>query len=93
MGFIVIGNSLTETNQDLFVFLATILATYFLVDLVKISIAKTLKNRLNPRAIFKTKKIVALVIMGFGLLLLAQGFFPKEKEMIKEKFEQINPLD
>ncbi|MCF1190363.1 LysE family translocator [Mangrovimonas sp. AS39] len=93
LGFIVIGNSLTETNQDLFVFLATILATYFLVDLVKISIAKTLKNRLNPRAIFKTKKIVALVIMGFGLLLLAQGFFPKEKEMIKEKFEQINPLD
>lgn len=93
LGFIVIGNSLTETNQDLFVFLATILATYFLVDLVKISIAKTLKNKLNPRTIFKTKKIVALVIMGFGLLLLAQGFFPKEKEMIKEKFEQINPLD
>ncbi|WP_223032356.1 LysE family translocator [Hanstruepera marina] len=93
LGFIVIGNSLTETSQELWVFLATILAVYFLVDLLKIAAAKTLKNKLTPRRIFKTKKIVALVILGFGILLLIQGFFPKEKEMIKDKLEQINPLD
>lgn len=92
LGFIVIGNSLTETTQDLWVFLGTILAVYFLVDLLKIAAAKTLKNKLTPRRIFKTKKIVALVIMGFGILLLVQGFFPKEKELIKDKLEQINPI-
>lgn len=92
LGFIVIGNSLTETTQELWVFLGTILAVYFLVDLLKIAAAKTLKNKLTPRRIFKTKKIVALVIMGFGVLLLIQGFFPSEKKLIKDKLEQINPI-
>lgn len=92
LGFIVIGNSLTETNQELWVFLATILAVYFLVDILKIIAAKTLKNKLTPRRIFKTKKIVALVILGFGILLLVQAFFPNEKELIKDKLEQINPI-
>jgi len=92
LGFIVIGNSLTETNNGLFVFLATILLVYFLVDLIKITIAKTLKNKLTPRRIYKTKKIVALVILGFGVLLLVQGFFPKEKEMIKDRLEKISPI-
>ncbi|WP_053990680.1 LysE family translocator [Mangrovimonas sp. TPBH4] len=90
LGFIIIGNSLTEGREGLYVFLGTILAVYFIVDLVKIAVAKTLRNKLTPRLIFKTKKIVALVILGFGVLLLLQGFFPKEKELIKDKLEQIN---
>ncbi|MFC5194235.1 MULTISPECIES: LysE family translocator [Bizionia] len=89
LGFIVIGNSLTETEQGLFVFLGTILVVYFIVDLLKILAAKTLKNKLTPRRIFKTKKIVSLVIMGFGILLLLQGFFPKEKERLKHKLDNI----
>lgn len=92
LGFIVIGSSLTENTQELYVFLGTILAVYFLVDLLKMIAAKTLKSKLTPRRIFKTKKIVALVILGFGLLLLVQGFFPKEKALIKDKLEQINPI-
>jgi hypothetical protein len=55
-------------------------------------LAKKLKSRLTPRIIFKTKKIIALVILGFGVLLLVQGFFPKEKELIKEKLEKISPI-
>ncbi|OMP32242.1 MULTISPECIES: LysE family translocator [Mangrovimonas] len=90
LGFIIIGNSLTEGREALYVFLGTILAVYFIVDLIKIVVAKTLRNKLTPRLIFKTKKIVALVILGFGILLLLQGFFPKEKELIKDKLEQIN---
>ncbi|MDO6595835.1 LysE family transporter [Oceanihabitans sp. 2_MG-2023] len=92
LGFIVIGNSLTENTKQLQIFLGTILLVYFLVDLLKIVAAKTLKNKLTPRRIFKTKKIVALVILGFGILLLVQGFFPKEKELIKDKLEQISPI-
>ena len=29
--------------------------------------------------------------VGFGILLLVQGFFPKEKELIKEKIENLSP--
>ena len=92
LGFIIIGNTITDSNQGVYVFLATILATYFLVDLFKIAMAKRLRNKLTPRLIFKTKKIVSLIILGFGVLLLLQGFFPEVKERIEEKTEEINPI-
>ncbi|MGA1226391.1 MAG: LysE family translocator [Tamlana sp.] len=92
VAFIVIANTITSNNDGVIVFLSTILIVYFLVDIIKITVAKKLKSRLTPRIIFKTKKIIALVILGFGVLLLIQGFFPKEKELIKEKLEQISPI-
>lgn len=93
LGFIIIANSFTKTNSGVLVFLATILLTYFVVDIFKILIAKKLKNKLTPRRIFKTKKIIALVILGFGILLLSQAFFPEEKELLKDRLEQINPIN
>lgn len=88
LGFIVIGSSITESKNGVIVFIITMLSVYFLTDLIKIAIAKRLRNRLTPRLIFKTKKIIALVILGFGVLLLVQGFFPKGKEKLKEEIEQ-----
>ena len=85
-------SSLTQSKEGLIVFLSTILIVYFVVDLFKIAVAKKLRNKLTPRRIFKTKKIIALVILGFGVLLLAQGFFPKEKEKLQERIEKISPL-
>jgi len=93
VGFIIIANSFTETKGGVMVFLSTILVTYFIIDIFKILIAKKLKNKLTPRLIFKTKKIIALVILGFGILLLSQAFFPKEKELLKDRLEQINPFE
>ena len=92
LGFIVIGSSLTTSENGVLVFISTMLVVYFIMDLLKIAVAKRLKNHLTPRLIFKTKKIIALVILGFGVLLLVQGFFPEEKELIKDKIEQINPI-
>lgn len=93
VAFIVIANSITSSKDGVLVFLSTILIVYFLVDLVKMVVAKKLKSRITPRIIFKTKKVIALVILGFGVLLLVQGFFPKEKELIKEKLEKISPIN
>lgn len=90
LGFIVIGNSITNTTDQVIIFLATILVTYFLVDLIKMALAKKLKSKLTPRRIFKTKKIISLVILGFGVLLLVQAFFPKEKEIIKQRIEKMS---
>ena len=92
LGFIIIGNSLTDSQDGVIAFLATILIVYFLVDLGKIAVAKTLRSKLTPRRIYKTKKIISLVILGFGILLLVQGIFPKEKELIQDKLEQMNPI-
>ena len=93
LGFIIIGNSLTDNQTGVIIFLSTILVVYFLVDLLKMVAAKTLRSKLTPRLIFKTKKIIALVILGFGVLLLVQGFFPEEKEILTEKIEDINIIN
>lgn len=87
LGFIVIGSSITESEGGVKVFIITMLTTYFVVDLLKIAAAKRLRKRLTPRLIYKTKKIVALVILGFGVLLLVQGFFPDGKERLQEEIE------
>jgi len=93
LGFIVIGTSLTTSENGVIIFISTMLLTYFLTDLVKIALAKRLKNKLTPRRIFKTKKIVALVILGFGVLLLSQGLFPEFYEKSKERIERVKPKD
>ena len=91
LGFIVLGTSLTKSENGVIIFIATMLTTYFLADLVKIAAAKRLKTKLTPRLIFKTKKIIALVILGFGILLLTQGLFPELYKKSKEQIEKVNP--
>lgn len=93
LGFIVIGTSITKSENGVVVFIVTMLVSYLVADLFKIAAAKRLKNKLTPRRIFKTKKIVALVILGFGILLLSQGLFPELYEKGKEQIEKVNPLD
>ena len=93
LGFIIIGSSITSSENGVLLFLTTILVTYFVVDLLKIYAAKTLRNKLTPRRIFKTKKIIAIVILGFGVLLLVQGLFPESYKKNKERIENINPLN
>lgn len=89
LGIIIIANSITSSDNGVKVFLATVLVTYFIVDLIKIALAKTLKNQFTPRRIFKTKKIVSLIILAFGALLIIQGFFPNEKERIRDAIQDI----
>lgn len=93
IGFIILANTLTVSENGVYLFLLSMLVSYFLTDLAKMALAKRLRNKLTPRRIFKTKKIVSLIILGFGILLLTQGFFPESFEKNKDKLEQMNPLD
>lgn len=92
LGFIVIGTSITESKNGVVVFIVTMLISYFLTDLFKIAAAKRLKNKLTPKRIFKTKKIVSIVILCFGVLLLTQGLFPELYEKSKEQIEKVSPI-
>lgn len=93
LGFIVIGTSITTSKNGVTVFIVTMLVSYFLSDLVKIAAAKRLRSKLTPRRIFKTKKIVSLVILVFGIILLSQGLFPELYEKSKEQIEKVNPIN
>jgi threonine/homoserine/homoserine lactone efflux protein len=78
IGTIIMANALTNSENGVFLFLTTVLVTFFLTDLIKITLAKKLKSKMTPRFIFKTKKWVSLLIIGFGVILLVQGIFPAQ---------------
>jgi threonine/homoserine/homoserine lactone efflux protein len=91
LGIIIIfGPKLDMQPERISTFIITILITCMSVDCVKILLAKQLKNKLTALRIFKIKRIISIVLMLFGTGLIAQGFFPEEKEKIKEKIENIS---
>ncbi|MBV1923222.1 MAG: LysE family translocator [Flavobacteriaceae bacterium] len=93
---IIIAQAITTHKNGVVLFLSTVMITLFLTDLLKIFLAKKLKSNLTPRFIIKTKKLVSILIIGFGILLLLQGVFPDriQKGMKKipgtEKLQSIN---
>ena len=44
---------------------------------------------MTPFNIHKIKKGIAVVLMIFGIVLIAQGVFPGKKEMVKNALEKI----
>lgn len=87
MGIIIVfGPKLNMETNRIILFITTIISTYFLIDILKINVAKQLKSKLTPYNIYKIKRVISVVLMIFGSFLIVQGLFPKEKEMIQEKF-------
>ncbi len=94
IGTLIMANALTTSDKGVFWFIVTVLVTYFVTDLLKMLLAKRLKNKMTPRFIFKTKKWISILIIGFGVLLLTQGIFPKGMEAGLEKIPgQMQPLE
>jgi threonine/homoserine/homoserine lactone efflux protein len=90
---IVVGPSVDNDPTRLFVFLGTMLGTYFLVDIGKIVLAKQLKRFLTPRRIFKVKKLLGFILIICGLVLTTKGFLPKDKMDIKKGLENFRDGD
>ncbi len=86
---IVFGPKLDMHPRRIVTFISTILITYLIIDCIKILLAKQLRNRLTHLRIFKIKRIISVVLIVFGIGLIAQGFFPNEKEKIKDAIEDI----
>ena len=84
-----VGPKLEMQTSRMMTFFTTVIITYLLVDCIKILLAKQLKSKMTPSNILKIKKGISIVLMVFGLVLIVQGWFPKEKEMVKQAFERI----
>ena len=94
IGTIIMANALTTSENGVLLFMATVLVTFFLTDLLKISLAKKLKSRLTPRFVFRTKKWISIIIIGFGALLLVEGIFPDEVQKGLERIPSVkNPIE
>jgi threonine/homoserine/homoserine lactone efflux protein len=84
-----VGPKLDMQNSRMITFFTSVIITYLLIDCLKILLAKQLKSKMTPNNILKIKKIISIVLMVFGVALIVQGWFPKEKEMVKNAFERI----
>ncbi|MFE3848383.1 LysE family translocator [Flavobacterium sp. LB3P45] len=84
-----VGPKLEMQTSRMMTFFTTVILSYLFIDCIKILLAKQLKNKLTPTNILKIKKGISIVLMIFGVVLITQGWFPKEKEMVKNAFEKI----
>ena len=85
-----VGPKLEMENSRMLTFFTTVILSYLLVDCIKIVLAKQLKTKMTPKNILKIKKIISIVLMVFGVALIVQGWFPKEKEKLKDALERID---
>jgi threonine/homoserine/homoserine lactone efflux protein len=84
------GPKLDMETPRMITFLTTVIVSYLLIDSVKIVLAKQLKSKMTPTNILKIKKIISIVLMLFGIVLMIQGWFPEEKEKLKDVLERID---
>lgn len=89
MGVIIVfGPQLDMETNRLIVFLSSIIIFYLMVDIIKIIVAKQLKNKLTIHLIYKIKRTISFVLIFFGLFFVLQGFFPEQVLKVKEKIEK-----
>jgi len=85
-----VGPKLEMQNSRMLTFFSSVIVSYLLIDCIKILLAKQLKNKMTPENILKIKKTISIVLMVFGIALIIQGWFPKEKEKLKNVLERID---
>lgn len=86
---ITIGPRLKLDPTRMFTFLATMVATYFVVDIFKIIAAKQLRNKLNPKNILLIKKFISIVLIISGVFILSQGLLPKDRQIVTKAAEKL----
>ena len=85
-----VGPKLEMQTSRMLTFFTSVIFTYVFVDCIKILLAKQLKTKLTPTNILKIKKGISIVLMVFGIALIIQGWFPEEKEKLKDVLERID---
>ncbi len=85
-----VGPKLEMQTARMMTFFVSVILSYLLIDCLKIVLAKQLKSKLTPINILKIKKGISIVLILFGVVLITQGWFPKEKEMVRNALEKID---
>jgi threonine/homoserine/homoserine lactone efflux protein len=86
---ITIGPKLELENARMFTFFSSVIATYLIVDMGKMLLAKQLKHKMTPINILKIKKIISFLLILFGIAIMLQGWFPSDQKMVKKALEKM----
>ena len=87
--FITFGPQLQLKPFRLIVFFSSVIGTYLVVDIIKIVLAKKLKNKMTPNNILIIKKTTSILLIVFGATIMLQGFFPSDQKMVKSALKKI----
>ncbi|WP_372919289.1 LysE family translocator [Salegentibacter sp.] len=90
---IVFGPKLEMEGNRILVFFGSVLATYLILDIFKILLAKKLNRKLTPNRIYFMKKGISIFLIIFGAVLIGQGMFPNKVNNITDQIETITPSD
>jgi threonine/homoserine/homoserine lactone efflux protein len=71
------------------VFFGGILLGYFLIDLVKIILAKQFKSKMTRSRVRKIRKFIGVVLLIAGIYLIYEGFAEDKKIGINQTIEQL----
>ena len=72
------------------VFFGGILFGYFLIDLVKILLAKQFKSKMTPKRVVKIRKFIGIVLLIAGVYLIYEGFAEDNKIGINHTIEHLS---
>lgn len=90
---IVFGPQLEMETNRMVVFFGSVLGTYLIVDIFKILAAKKLNQKLTPTRIYNVKRVISIILIIFGIFLIAQGLIPQEINQIQNQIDNITPED
>lgn len=76
---VVIGPTLNMDQTNIFSYFATVILGYSVTDIIKIVLAKQLRDKMTPFVTYKIKRTMGVLLMIFGLILMLKGFIPNEE--------------
>lgn len=82
---IVFSPQLQNDNNRIITFFGALLLSYFIVDIFKILLAKSLNRYLTPHRIFILKRLVAIIMIVCGAVLVFKGVFPEVTHQVEDK--------
>lgn len=86
---ITFGPKLDMDANRMGIFFSAVIGSYLVTDIGKVLLAKQLRSKLTPVNIIKVKKASSILLIIFGMVLMLQGWFPKEKEFVKDTLEKM----
>lgn len=77
-------------EKDTLLYMGIVLGTFFVIDLGKIFLAQRVKESFTIRRVFWFKKIIGLILMGFGIIVILKGFgvFSNIDEKIENQIQK-----
>ncbi len=85
---VVFGARLQMELSRLVPFFSYIILIYFSADVIKIILAKQLKNKLSPNIVYRLKQGVNIILVLFGCLIMLQGAAPEKSMRLHHRLEQ-----